>query len=289
MSTATTPEDSSLSDLVRAEWALPVTRFVFVIVVATAVSLWWLERFHVTAKEPLWLLVSVVGVGYLMSWTAHLAYVQAPSRRRLHMRIAVQVTLATTLMYLTGWGPALTLAFVIVARDNLTVAEGNPWPEIAAWVAAAVVVGQTAVTLHLAPSFVPPPGEYGLAAVTTLATLFVIGLLGISAGHLAAAQDSLRHSEERLRTTLETANDAYVEIDESGTVTDWNSQSEVLFGWSRTEAIGRRGEDLILPEPDRDTDRHDQGLAELAATGEEPCWVGAWSSLRSTATDAPFP
>ena len=94
------------------------TRFVFVIVVATGVSLWWLERFHVTAKEPLWLIVSVVGVGYLCSWTAHLAYVTAPSRRRLHVRIAVQVALATALMYLTGWGPALTLAFVIIAAGQ---------------------------------------------------------------------------------------------------------------------------------------------------------------------------
>ena len=243
MNTVATPEGSTLSARVRAEWALPVTRFVFVIVVSTGVALWWLGRFHVVAKEPLWLIVGVVGIGYLCSWTAHLSYVTAPSRRRLHVRIAVQVTLATALMYLTGWGPALTLAFVIIARDNLTVAEGNPWPEIAAWVAAAVVAGQTAISFGLAPTFVPLPDEYGLAVLTALATLFVIGLLGISAGHLAAAEDSLRHSEERLRTTLETANDAYVEIDESGIVTDWNSQSEVLFGWTRSEAIrpSRRG------------------------------------------------
>ncbi len=61
-----------------------------------------------------------------------------------------------------------------------------------------------------------------------------------------------------------------MEIDEVGIVTDWNSQSEVLFGWSRAEAIGRRGEDVILPEPARDTTRHRQGLANLASTGEEP-------------------
>jgi diguanylate cyclase (GGDEF)-like protein/PAS domain S-box-containing protein len=264
------PESPTLSARVRAEWALPVTRFVFVIVIATAISLWWLERFHVVAKEPLWLLVVAIGVGYSLSWSAHLFYLTAPSRRRLHLRIAVQVALATTLMYLTGWGPALTLACVFVARDNLTVAEGNPWPEIAAWVAAAVIVGQTAVSLNLAPTFIQPPDEYGLAALTALATLFVIGLLGISAGHLKKAEASLRHSEERLRTTLETANDAYVEIDEVGIVTDWNSQSEVLFGWSRAEAIGRRGGDLILPEADRDTEGHRQGLAELAVTGDAP-------------------
>jgi hypothetical protein len=203
VNTVAMPEGSTLSARVRAEWALPVTRFVFVIVVATAVSLWWLERFHVTAKEPLWLLVTVVAVGYLFCWIAHLAYVTAPSRRRLRLRIVVQVTLATTLMYLTGWGPALTLAFVIVARDNLTVAEENPWPEIAAWVAAAVVAAQTAVSLGFAPSFIQLPDEYGLVVLTALATLMVIRTSCCSTGRPPALRRTTAHHpgdrERRLR------------------------------------------------------------------------------------------
>ncbi len=255
---------------VRHEWSLPVTRFVFAIVIATAVALWWLERFHVVAAQPLWLLIVAVAIGYLCSWIVHLVYAAAPSRGRLHARIAVQVAVATTLMYMTGWGPALTLGYIFVARDNLTVGRDLSWRAIAAWVAAGLAAGQAAVSLGLAPSFVGVPDEYGLAALAALASLFVIGLLGVSAEHLATAQLSLQRSEERLRTTLETANDAYIEIDESGIVTDWNSQAEAIFGWPRCEAIGRQGCDVVLPEQDRDTDRNRRGLTELAATGEEP-------------------
>ena len=110
---------------------------VFALVMATAVMIWWLERFNVVATEPLWLLVVVLGVGYLLCWTAHLYYLAAPSPARFHLRIATQVTVATIVMYLTGWGPALTLGFVIVARDNLTVAQGHPWRPIAVWIAVA--------------------------------------------------------------------------------------------------------------------------------------------------------
>jgi diguanylate cyclase (GGDEF)-like protein/PAS domain S-box-containing protein len=255
---------------VRYEWSLPVTRFVFAIVIATGVAIWWLERFHVVAQQPLWVLVIAVVLGYLCSWTVHLVYAAAPSRGRLHLRIAVQVAVATILMYLTGWGPALTLGYLFVARDNLTVARDLSWRVIAIWVAAGLAVGQAAVSLGLAPSFVGVPDEYGLAALSALASLFVIGMLGISAESLAKAQTSLQRSEERLRTTLETANDAYVEIDDTGIVTDWNSQAEELFGWQRSEAIGRQGQELMLPEDDRDTDRNRRGLTELAATGEEP-------------------
>ncbi len=245
-----------------------MTRFVLAIVIATALAMWWLERFHVVAKQPLWLLVVALGVGYLFSWTAHLVYSAAPSRGRLQLRIAVQVVVATTLMYLTGWGPALALGYVFIARDNLTVAPGFSWRVIAAWVAAGLAVGELTVSLGWAPSFVQGHDEYGLAALSALACLFVIGLFGVSAEHLAEAQGSVRRSEERLRRTLETANDAYLEFDDTGMVIDWNSQAEEIFGWKRDEAIGRTGEELIIPADARDSDANRRGLAELATTDE---------------------
>jgi diguanylate cyclase (GGDEF)-like protein/PAS domain S-box-containing protein len=268
VSTVPLPNDLSLRARVRAEWALPMTRFVLAVVIATAVAMWWLERFHVVAKEPLWLLVVALGVGYLASWTAHLAYSAAPSRGRLQLRIAVQVAVATTLMYLTGWGPALALGYVLIARDNLTVAPGFSWRVIAAWVAAGLVVGELTVSLGWAPSFLKGPDEYGLAALSALACLFVIGLFGVSAEHLAEAQESVRRSEERLRRTLETANDAYLEFDDTGTVIDWNTRAEEIFGWTHDEAVGRTGEELIIPEDVRDSDANRRGLAELATTDE---------------------
>ncbi len=261
-------KDLSVGARVRAEWALPMTRFVLAIVIATALAMWWLERFHVVAKQPLWLLVAALGVGYLLSWTVHLVYSAAPSRGRLQLRIAVQVAVATTLMYLTGWGPALALGYVFIARDNLTVARGFSWRVIAAWVAAGLTVGELTVRLGWAPSFLLGPDQYGLAALSALACLFVIGLLGVSAEHLAAAQGSVRRSEERLRRTLETANDAYLEFDDIGMVMDWNSQAEEIFGWKRDEAIGRTGEELMIPEDARDSDANRRGLAELATSDE---------------------
>ena len=255
----------SLWSRIRAEWATPMTRVVFALVMATAVMIWWLERFKVVATEPLWLLLVVLGVGYLLCWTAHLYYLARPSPARFHLRIATQVTVATIVMYLTGWGPALTLGFVIVARDNLTVAQGHPWRPIAVWIAVGLVAGQVAISLRIAPSFVTTPDEYGLATLSALATLFVIGFLGISAEHLFATQESLRLSEERLRTTLETANDAYVEIDDHGAVTEWNGQAEAIFGWSREDAIGQLLERLIIPGDQRAA--HRSGLQRVATDG----------------------
>lgn len=53
------------------------------------------------------------------------------------------------------------------------------------------------------------------------------------------SEEALRESEERNRLIVQTANDAFIEMDAAGFVTDWNHQAEILFGWSRAEALGR--------------------------------------------------
>ena len=52
------------------------------------------------------------------------------------------------------------------------------------------------------------------------------------------AQETLRESEQLARGIIDTALDAFVQIDEQGLIRDWNSQAENIFGWSRDEALG---------------------------------------------------
>jgi PAS domain S-box-containing protein len=70
--------------------------------------------------------------------------------------------------------------------------------------------------------------------------------LGVAAGRLQA-QERLTASEARLRTIIDTALDAVVGADEDGTISAWNRQAEITFGWSAGEAIGRRLQDLAMP------------------------------------------
>ncbi|WP_273181122.1 MULTISPECIES: PAS domain S-box protein [Methylophaga] len=46
-------------------------------------------------------------------------------------------------------------------------------------------------------------------------------------------------SELRLKTTLETAVDGIITIDEKGTIQDFNPSASAIFGWKNTEIIGR--------------------------------------------------
>jgi PAS domain S-box-containing protein len=47
-------------------------------------------------------------------------------------------------------------------------------------------------------------------------------------------------ARRRFKPVLETALDAVVVMSPDGLVADWNEVAEQTFGWSRTEAVGRK-------------------------------------------------
>jgi PAS domain S-box-containing protein len=65
------------------------------------------------------------------------------------------------------------------------------------------------------------------------------------------AQETLRESEQLARGIIDTALDAFVQIDESGRILDWNSQAETIFGWPRQDALGKNLFELIIAGADR--------------------------------------
>ena len=82
------------------------------------------------------------------------------------------------------------------------------------------------------------------------------------------AQEKLRESEQMARGIIDTALDAFVQMDEAGYITDWSPQAAALFGWSRDEAIGQVLFDLIMPA--RHRARHVEGLKHFLAGDENP-------------------
>lgn len=67
---------------------------------------------------------------------------------------------------------------------------------------------------------------------------------------------------------IESSRDGFVGMDEHGVITDWNQQSEIIFGYPRDEAIGSDLADLIIPEELRAA--HRLGIERFLATGEGP-------------------
>jgi PAS domain S-box-containing protein len=99
------------------------------------------------------------------------------------------------------------------------------------------------------------------------------GEIGVLSRAFARMASDVREKTEALtrevaerRSITDTALDAFVQIDQAGTIVEWNPQAEATFGWPRREAVGQLLGALIVPSAHRE--HHAQGLARFLRTGE---------------------
>ncbi|MBG3875597.1 PAS domain S-box protein, partial [Desulfovibrio oxamicus] len=99
----------------------------------------------------------------------------------------------------------------------------------------------------------------------------LLGILGINIDitEQRAAEQALRRSEERFRSLIENALNLPVQgYDRERRVFFWNAASERLYGFTSQEAMGRRLEELIIPDYMADEVRRD--VAHWVETGIAP-------------------
>ena len=82
------------------------------------------------------------------------------------------------------------------------------------------------------------------------------------------AEHALQASEAQTRTIIETASYAFVGMDGTGRVIDWNHRATETFGWTRAEALGTPLADLIIPRANRAA--HAEEIDRYIATGQGP-------------------
>ena len=81
--------------------------------------------------------------------------------------------------------------------------------------------------------------------VLLVALIGAIALLVLSLRRRTRAEASLRHSEARARSIVETAPDAFLALGPDETICDFNPAAEQLFGWSANDVRGRTIADTI--------------------------------------------
>lgn len=83
-------------------------------------------------------------------------------------------------------------------------------------------------------------------------------------GHVIERQN-WQEDRQRLAAIVESSYDGIISKDITGVITSWNVGAERLYGYSQEEAIGRRAEDLILPDT---MAREESEIAEAIKTGK---------------------
>jgi len=231
----------------------------------------------VVSRHMMGVIRAVLGSIFMGSGIAIMHYT-GMAAMRLFAMCSYSATLVTLSVIL-----AIMISFVALWLTFYSRGETAAW----SWrkILSAVVMGAAIPVMHYtgmaAASFTASPSVHGnrshaisvtslSVAGVTVVTLTVLGLVLLTS--LADRRFSLQAMEleasRRHHQIIETALDAFIEIDSDGLITDWNAQAETTFGWSRSEAIGQTLSQMIIPHRYREA--HTQGLRLFLATGEGP-------------------
>jgi len=208
------------------------------------------------SRKTMGTLVTIVGGIFMGSGIAAMHYIGMEAMRLPAMcsysplLVAVSLVLAIVIAFVALWR-----VFALRSVKNLNHKLVN-----------AFILGAAIPVMHYvgmaAANFMPAPlpltalnhaisiSDLGVASVT-LVTILMLGLVFVTSivdRSFSRQALALEGSEQRYRRIVESTFDAFIAMDHTGLITDWSTQSEAMFGWSRAEAIGKSVERMFLWE-----------------------------------------
>lgn len=227
----------------------PVTLAVVALVDVVAVPAFFvLDHFDLVGDVDVWGLIAVLIAGTLSIYVAHRVWSSDASLWGVHMRAAVEAFAVITIIYATGWGPALAFAFTVLLAVNIReFGSGIARPTLA-WLLLGMLVGQLAIADGFAPTIIPEPEVHGLAVLAALSTVFTFGFLADVARLQEEAEGLVRQSEERFRSLVQNTSDIIGIIDSEGKIKYLSPAVEEVLGYRIEDLIGTDAAELLDPE-----------------------------------------
>ncbi len=198
----------------------------------------WLQRAHLIADTPLWLLVVL-----LLGCSAANALAQAieprvSARTALHLRTATASLSTGWVVYATGWGSLLVIGYAIGVADAMRVHGGRAWRPGLFWSGVAIASGEGAVAIGLAPTVLRPAVAHSVAATSFVCLALLIRTLGSSTEAAERATERVEQGRSYFRDLVQHAADVIALVDPELRIEYISPGIEPLVGCSPSSCIG---------------------------------------------------
>jgi len=217
--------------------------------VPIAVGLLWLLRSHgLIANLHVWVLFLLVGGCSILAAVANEVWPVDLSGWRLYMRVGIELTGITVIIYAIGWGPTLAVGLVFGVADCMrSVGAATTKPAIILSVVL-IGLGQIGIAAGIVPTLVPQPLVQALAVLALVGLVFTIQLLGWVFGAKERSDSALVEAEARFRGSFDGAPIGICLVSVDGVILQANPAFGTILGSSPNDLIGARIEDLTHPE-----------------------------------------
>ena len=155
------------------------------------VALWWMRSSELISDTPMWVFGLLLAAGAAANLSSSFLVRAHPHRRiAIHARVAASTLVTAATVYAVGWGSILLVAYAVGAAELLRTDGPDTTKASLGWNCVAVILGELAVELGIAPSVVSPRLGHAVAAAGAILLAIVTRVLGESARATEAAEDA---------------------------------------------------------------------------------------------------
>ncbi len=175
-----------------------------------------LRSWGTISPVPLSIYAFAVGIALLIGIVLKPWSVPYPPGRRLYVELAALAAEDAFFVYMTGWGPGLSVAFVFVGSVSLIRHGSRAWKAVVITNGVAICLGQLAVATDIAPSKLDDVAAQTLATMGLMAFVLMIGYLTLVVRQMEQTSRELERSEVRFRSLLQHSSDTTIVFDPGG-------------------------------------------------------------------------
>jgi diguanylate cyclase (GGDEF)-like protein/PAS domain S-box-containing protein len=184
-------------------------------------------------------------------------------------------------IYLTGWGPVLVLAYAFLVLENIAVGGSQVWRTTASWSLVGIAAGQFAIWQHWAPSLLSTSRANALALMGAVVLLFVIRMAGVVMEQKERAETSMRLSEDRFRSLIQNSSDVTMVVDREARLSYVSPVVTQLLGFEPSGLVGRRATEIVHAD---DYEYVRNRFASVPRTGADPSFLQQLRMQKSDGT-----
>lgn len=166
---------------------------VFSIAPVALVVLLVLREFGLIADVPAWAYVVAVLGSVFTSRLVEPWNSAGPGTAAMHVRVAVHVAAVTSVIYLSGWGPVLGMAYAFAAFADLEQSGARTWRATLGWSMVGCAVGQTLVWQEWAPSLLDRSAAMTIGFLGAIVFGIAIRMAGATGENREWAEAQLAH------------------------------------------------------------------------------------------------
>ena len=189
-----------------------------------------LSRVGALGNLPLWLPIGLLAYTAVSSEFGFAQLGPHSSTAQLHRAIAGQILGVSSVIYVIGWGPMLTVGYVLILGHALELVGSRAWRVTLVWSTVGLVCGQVAIAVGMVPSYVPSPYVHGLGVLGLLGSALVMRLLGHKTAENEQANEQITSTVSLLSATLHSTAEGIIALDNHGRITLWNERFAAMWG-----------------------------------------------------------